>query len=308
MTRGIASILAGALLAGCSTAPALSVPESSAAPCTAIDDPPRDAAHPATNRSLRVPSHGFEMNAVFMLAAGSGAKPTLILLHGLPGHERNLDLAQAARRSGWNVLTFTYRGAWGSTGDFSIAHAIEDGAAALAFLRTAQIAQEYGVDRARIVIGGHSMGGFVAALTAAANTGDLSGLVLIDAWNAGATAAEISAAGPAARAALIAGVDLGHSLQGTTAESLADELLGSTDWNLLTHARDLRSIPVLTIYATEGFSAANRDLAAAIGDQRGNLQVIEMQTGHDFADHRLALGAAVANWLAPIARSGGSQR
>ena len=41
-------------------------------------------------------------------------------MHGLPGNERNLDLAQAIRRAGWDVLTFTYRGAWGSPGDFSI--------------------------------------------------------------------------------------------------------------------------------------------------------------------------------------------
>ena len=34
----------------------------------------------------------------------------MILFHGLPGNEQNLDLAQAIRRANWNVLTLHYRG------------------------------------------------------------------------------------------------------------------------------------------------------------------------------------------------------
>ena len=76
------------------------------------------------------------MNALLFVAAGKGPHPTVILMHGLPGNERNLDLAQAIRRAGWDVLTFTYRGAWGSAGDFSISNAMEDTAAALDFARS----------------------------------------------------------------------------------------------------------------------------------------------------------------------------
>ncbi|MDO8912512.1 MAG: hypothetical protein Q8N10_08825 [Phenylobacterium sp.] len=32
------------------------------------------------------------------------------------GNEKNLDLAQAVRRAGWNAVTFNYRGSWGSPG------------------------------------------------------------------------------------------------------------------------------------------------------------------------------------------------
>ena len=59
----------------------------------------------------------------------------MLLLHGLPGNEQNLDLAQAVRRAGWNVLTLHYRGSWGSPGRFSLAGAGEDVDAAMAFLR-----------------------------------------------------------------------------------------------------------------------------------------------------------------------------
>jgi pimeloyl-ACP methyl ester carboxylesterase len=56
------------------------------------------------------------MNALFYLAGGPGPHPTIVLLHGFPGNEQNLDLAQSIRRAGWNVLTLHYRGAWGSPG------------------------------------------------------------------------------------------------------------------------------------------------------------------------------------------------
>ena len=129
------------------------------------------------------------MNALLFAASGAGPKPTLILMHGLPGNERNLDLAQAVRRAGWNVLTFTYRGAWGSPGNFSIHGAVEDAAAALAFARSARGAG-LSIDPARLVLAGHSMGGLTAMLTAA-NQQDLAGLILLDAWNAGKDAAAI---------------------------------------------------------------------------------------------------------------------
>ena len=83
--------------------------------CSAID-PPRNAAYPTHNQQLLIPSHGVGLNALLFQAAGAGPHPTVILMHGLPGNERNLDLAQAIRRAGWDVLTFTYRGAWGSPG------------------------------------------------------------------------------------------------------------------------------------------------------------------------------------------------
>ena len=156
---------------------------ASAAPAAnpAVVDPARDPAFPAHNQQLLIPSHGVGMNALLLVTGGKGPHPTVILMHGLPGNERNLDLAQAIRRAGWDVLTFTYRGAWGSPGDFSIANAMEDTAAALEFARSADGAR-FGIDTRNIVLAGHSMGGATAFMTAASATG-LDGLILIDAWN-----------------------------------------------------------------------------------------------------------------------------
>ena len=103
------------------------------------------------------------MNALFYLAGGAGPHPTVVLLHGFPGNEQNLDLAQAIRRAGWNVLTFHYRGAWGSPGVFSIHNALQDADAVVAFVRRPDVAEKYSIDTRRIVLGGHSMGGFASA-------------------------------------------------------------------------------------------------------------------------------------------------
>lgn len=281
----------------------LAAPPLAAAPSATVD-PPRDAAHPAANVQLLVPSHGVGMNGLFFLASGAGPKPTMLLLHGLPGNERNLDLAQAVRRAGWNVLTFTYRGAWGSPGQFSIGNAVADARAALAHLRRPAVAARFGVDRDRLVIAGHSMGGLAAALTAADDR-ELAGTVLLDAWDIGATAAWMDADRAKRRAAFIADTnDLGHALVGATAETLADEVLArGGGWQLTRRAAGLARAPLLTIYASGGIADDNRALAAAIGRQPGaRVKAIEIDSDHGFADSRIALSQAVVDWLVALPR------
>lgn len=69
-------------------------------PIAIMRDPPADAAHPASLEVVHFPSQGVAMNGVLYRAAGAGPHPTAILLHGLPGAEQNLDVAQAMRRAG----------------------------------------------------------------------------------------------------------------------------------------------------------------------------------------------------------------
>jgi pimeloyl-ACP methyl ester carboxylesterase len=281
----------------------------------AIVDPPRDAAHPARNQQLLIDSHGSKMNALFFLAAGAGPHPTMLLLHGLPGNERNLDLAQAVRRAGWNVLTFTYRGAWGSEGDFSISNTFEDTRAAMHFLRSDAASSAYGIDENLLVIAGHSMGGYAAASFAAQDNfpdqegfypngvgpvhRGLAGLILLDAWNIDADAARARAAGAAGRAALVASFDdFGRALHGATPESVADEIIAAQGphWSLPAMAPHLR-VPVLTIYATHGGAAENRVTAEAMRRAGVPVTAREIDSDHPFADHRIALAMGVVRWL-----------
>ncbi len=153
-------------------------------PPSVINDPTPDAAYPPHSAQVLVPSHGSGMNGLFYLAGGAGSHPTVVLLHGFPGNEQNLDLAQAIRRAGWNVLTMHYRGSWGSPGTFSIHNVLEDADAAVAFVRRADIASKFRIDTRRIVLGGHSMGGFASAAHARSDE-QLLGVFLLDAWNVG---------------------------------------------------------------------------------------------------------------------------
>lgn len=264
----------------------------------AIVDPPRDNTHPARNEQLLIPSAGAEMNALFFLAQGAGPKPTIIILHGLPGNERNLDLAQAVRRAGWNALTFTYRGAWGSQGKFSVAHSIEDAAAALAFIRRPEVAAKYQVDPRRIVVAGHSMGGLAAAMTGARDK-DLAGVALFDAWDPGNDAEWIKTTKDA-RAQMIASMtDFGHSVGATSVAEIADEIIaGAAGWSLTPHAAALAARPVLTIYATHGGGEGNAKLAELIRKSPGaRITAVQIDSDHGFADSRIRLASETVAWL-----------
>jgi pimeloyl-ACP methyl ester carboxylesterase len=268
-------------------------------PPSVISDPVADAAHPPRSAQVLVPSHGMGMNALFYLAAGTGPHPTMVLLHGFPGNEQNLDLAQAIRRAGWNVLTLHYRGAWGSPGIFSIGHVLEDADAAITFVRRPDIVEKFGIDTRRIVLGGHSMGGFASAAHARSDE-RLLGVVLVDAWNVGATGQVFARANGAARAALVAKEfdDLGNSLHGATAESTAEEIMAHrTDWDFESWAKDLTRPPLLVIGASKAFGDENRRLAEAVTRAGGRVTAVTLPSDHNFQDHRIALAAEVVNWL-----------
>jgi pimeloyl-ACP methyl ester carboxylesterase len=297
--RIIAS-LAVALLLVCSSTQALDRPDA------VLADPAVDVANPAVNKQLLVPSAGVGMNALFLLASGAGPKPTVVLLHGLPGNEQNLDLAQAIRRAGWNVLTLHYRGTWGSPGKFTITGAVSDAEAAMQFIRQPAIAEKYHVDVSRVVIAGHSMGGFAAARYAASHT-DIAGLLLIDAWNVGGDGKRLRA-DPASRAESLASWDdLGNSLVGADAESITAEVEhAGDDWDLVTAAPKLAALPTLLIWADRGIAKDNVALADAIRAQgKGKLATAHFPSDHAFADHRIALAQAVVRWLDGLAAVGG---
>jgi hypothetical protein len=86
----------------------------------------------------------------FTLQPGEGLHPTVLMLHGFPGNEKNLDLAYSMRRAGWNVLVPFYRGAWGSGSSFSFIHALEDAQASIDFLRDPENVTKFRIDPAHI--------------------------------------------------------------------------------------------------------------------------------------------------------------
>jgi pimeloyl-ACP methyl ester carboxylesterase/ribosomal protein S18 acetylase RimI-like enzyme len=83
-------------------------------------------------------------------------------LHGIPGVEKNYDLAYALRGAGWNVLAFHYRGCWGSEGNYSLPGIVDDIAAALDYLSA-----HPAVDTRRLAGVGLSLGGWGVVMAAA---------------------------------------------------------------------------------------------------------------------------------------------
>ena len=109
-------------------------------------------------RELNIPSSGSLLQGFMYTPNGAGKHPLLILLHGYPGNERNLDLAQIARARGWNVVFFDYRGSWGSQGKFSFKNCVEDVVNVVAYCKHNTT---FNIDTNNIVLFGHSMGGWV---------------------------------------------------------------------------------------------------------------------------------------------------
>jgi pimeloyl-ACP methyl ester carboxylesterase len=123
-----------------------------------------DEFFPAGQVELQIQSDGLTMYGFAYTADGKGPHPTIILLHGLPGNERSLDLAQNIRRAGYNVIYFNYRGTWGSKGTFGFQNAIDDAIAVVDYLTDSINAEKLRVDTSKIALVGHSMGAGIALL------------------------------------------------------------------------------------------------------------------------------------------------
>jgi pimeloyl-ACP methyl ester carboxylesterase len=244
---------------------------------------------------LHIPSHGVVINGVIYQPSGAGPHPTLVLCHGLPGNEKNLDVAQAVRRAGWNAVTFNYRGSWGSPGVFRFAQNLEDADAVLAYLRDPATATALGIDTRRIVLLGHSMGGWVAAHTAAHDPG-LIGAILISASDMGRVGS-----GPAARVTASMANNM-ESLAGTTPQALADELQKNVKAFRLENAvAGLSRIPLLALTADDHLAPDTDGLVKAIREKGGDkITAMHVATDHSWSDHRIALQSTIITWLAGL--------
>jgi uncharacterized protein len=258
-------------------------------------DPPADPAHPAAMTVLHIPSHGVLINGLVYSPAGKGPHPTLVICHGLPGNEKNLDLAQAVRRAGWNAVTFNYRGTWGSPGPFRFAQNLQDADAVLSYLRNPANALKLGVDPTRIAIAGHSMGGWVVAHTAAHDHA-LIGAILISMADMGLVGAR-----PHAQAVALMADDM-ETLSDVTAESMVAELKAhAKEFVVAGTAEGLARIPVLALTANDHLAAQTDALVAAIKAKGGTkITALHVDTDHSWSDHRIALESTVIAWLAGL--------
>lgn len=305
MKIGAICVVVAACIAGSIAAPLVRAQGQGEAAGSAQAAPVEEAR--ASMAVMQIPSHGALLNAMVYVAAGAGPHPAVVLLHGFPGNERNLDLAQDMRRAGWDVLYFDYRGSWGTPGDFSFTHGIEDVAAVLAYLRQPANAQRLRLDPARLVLVGHSMGGFMA-VEAAATDPAVKGVAMISAADLGGAFEQMRTQGSRQdalkkMAAALAGEGMAP-LSGCTPGGLAAELADhAAAWAFASNADALQQRPVLVATSDDGLAPANEAFAAALrthGDTHVTAQ--HWATDHAYSDKRIELSHALLQWLAPLAR------
>jgi pimeloyl-ACP methyl ester carboxylesterase len=268
------------------------------------DSPTIDYNFPATMNPLIIDSHGTKLNGLLYLAAGPGPHPTAILLHGFPGVERNLDVAQATRRAGWNVLYFHYRGAWGSAGVYSQRHTVEDTLAALNFLRATGTTQ-YRVDPDRIALIGHSMGG-ACAMAAAIEDSSVQYVAALAGVNWDSLV-DLARHNPAACTALAAALDEKSApLVGFSGRTFLDEVISNQErYNVKPNVETLAGRQILLAGAARDeatplemhYLPMLRTLQAA-GAARLTHYIFD--DDHYFSHHRIALTQLVVGWLAGL--------
>lgn len=257
-----------------------------------------DADFPPALAEVNFESYGDRLNGILYQANGIGPHPTVVLLHGYPGNEKNLDLAQSMRRAGYNVLFFHYRGAWGSGGDFSFSHVIEDVGSAAEFLRSN--ADEYRVDPDRLLIIGHSMGGF-AALQGAARDETIVCVAGIAPADVGLIA-DLAQQDESFAQGFAAGADALPMLSGWSGQAVTAELTTNRDaFSLIDQAPKLNGKSVLLIagdkdavLAPEVFHAP---LVAAYSAQSDIALTHAIIPGdHSFSWSRIELIDTVLDW------------
>jgi len=257
-------------------------------------DPPFTSGTPASTPAVVFESGGEQLLGVLHRPAGDGPHPIVVLLHGFPGNERNFDLAQALRRAGYAALVFHYRGSWGVGGSWSWANVLADAARVVANVRSLE-----GLDPGRLAVVGHSVGGFAALMTAAADPA-VGAVASIAGFDLG-TAATLCQADPAFRAALVADFsdDL-LPLRGTSGEALiAEAEAAGPAWQLAGRAPQLAGRPVLLIGTGRDPVAPvdvhHRPLVKAYSASR--LVHTVFPTDHALSDHRIALARTVVDFL-----------
>ena len=224
----------------------------------------------------------------------------MLLLHGYPGNEKNLDVAQALRRLGWNVVFFHYRGAWGSEGEFSYRNAEQDVQVVLQYMSDAKNAQRLRIDPLRISIVGHSMGGHMA-LAGIVDNPSVKCAVAYDGANMGANGRGLGAD----EASKKMWKDYGDSLfmlNGWSGTKAQDEIAQyGAELDLVKRVKKINGRPILLIPADTDVIPMDihiQPLVAAIeASKDSQLSVVLINDDHSFSSSRQTLIETTAKFL-----------
>lgn len=264
------------------------------------DQGPYDGDFPSGLVHLNIDSNGANMLGVMFTTRGRGPHPTAILLHGFPGHERNLDLAHVLARAGWNSVVFHYRGAWGSEGDFSFSNMLEDVHSCLRHLRSGK--WEGVVDPDSITLIGHSMGGWAAFMTAAEDP-DIRQAASLAGFNLGSLRGFLMDDEIIRMAVTTTFRELIKPLGGADPVKLIQEIIeNGQKWDINHIMEKLQGKRTLLLGASRDQVAVpevhhlptSLELKKTCGD---DARVLKIDTDHNFSDSRIELSRTVLGWL-----------
>ena len=246
-------------------------------------------------------------------AGGAGKHPVVVICHGFPGNEKNLDLAAALRRVGFHVISFHYSGSWGSDGNFSFHNCLEDLDTILEMLVNDS---SIGADPEQIYLWGHSMGGFLSYHTLVRQSvmyRQEHRLKPVVCKVAGAVLAM-----PADFGIMIQMAEQNPSLKEDTLEFLkegADWLTGTSGDLLYREAAEyangkkmdqlfqyVKDVPMLWISGLEDDMIPVETILASITKQTEkngtrSIDRIDLETDHMATDRRCELTEVTADWL-----------
>lgn len=255
-----------------------------------------------TLHGIQIPGKRGRLFSALYTAGGKGIHPVVLLLHGIPGNEQNLDLAQTLRSNGFNVLTFHYSGCFGSDGDYALSHNIEDANTVLDFILQDEL---YGFDKGKIYAIGHSMGGFTAAHLAAKRS-EIKAAALLMPCNAGRIfeiEKENAEAADTLKSILFHSADW---LNGVNFEKFMRELADNkSSFPIENLAVNLHSKPVFLIEASNDCHTPPKYHSKPFKDailkfKNNKLKVLNLATDHFASDCRSVLCAEIASYFGSL--------
>ncbi len=251
-----------------------------------------DNASPAGSTELFIPSGNSLLAGFIYSANGLQKHPTLLLLHGYPGNERNLDLAQVVRSHGWNVIYFDYRGSWASQGKFSFRNCVEDVVNVVAFCKKYQDSLK--IDTSNIVLFGHSMGGWVC-LKALQELPTVKKGFALSTWNIGNDYKNVSSKKEMIRLANDPNTGGNYFVLNTSLKDLYTPVIrNQTYFNVMNDGKSLADKQIVMIDEHQ----ANKELADKIIEtHKSYFDYNVWQTDHSFTNKRASLINKVVEFL-----------
>ena len=241
---------------------------------------------------------------VFGMILSPGGKRThrvVLILHGFPGHEKNMDLAHELKRRGFLVVAFNYRGAWGSPGIFTFSNMLEDVGNVLGHIRSDGFREEFHTSPEGEILIGHSMGGWAALVVTAGDT-SVDGVCSMAGYNLGSLAGFARESELNRRIVIEGFRNQMTVLRGPEPEILMEQVIErGEEWDLTSLPKKLRKKEIFLIGAEDDETAFPelhyKPVLSSFKDRLGDgLCYSSIPGDHNFSGNRLRLCSEVSGW------------